>query len=58
MDEQHRAGFVLAAASYASRSEDIDIICTFKDITKLNTDVLKSLSVARVILMNLMEKDN
>lgn len=52
MDEQHRAGFVLAAAaSYASRSEDIDIICPFEDITKLNTDVLKSLSVARVILM-------
>jgi hypothetical protein len=51
-NEQHRAGFVLAAAaSNAILSKDIDIICPFEDLSKLNTDALEALNVARIILM-------
>jgi hypothetical protein len=52
-DEQHRAGFVLAAAAaQASRSDNIDIVCPFENIAKLNASALGSLNVGRVVLMD------
>jgi hypothetical protein len=51
-EENHRAGFVLAAAaSQATQSNDIDIICPLEDIHKLDLEALKALNVGRIVLM-------
>lgn len=50
--ENHRAGFVLAAAaSQIGKSQDIAIVCPYEDLQQLDVEALKACQIKSVVLM-------